>query len=93
MFREAETGDIPINSKTAFLLSYRAIARQFFNKESALRAYNILREGDRGKPFSSQVMFQDHLHDILVGTELGKRDGRITLDNYARIYHNNAYGD
>jgi SEC-C motif len=91
LFRAAEHGHFSLNQETAFLLSYRAIAYEYFCKESAIRAYRRIREGDRGRSFEDQCLFQDYVCVSEYGLKLALGDLTELKKRYWRIYKEAAF--
>ena len=82
MFRSVENGTILLTSETAFLLSFRALAYETLQKEAALRNIDVLRDLDKGKPFSDQCDIQRHINMSAEGTKRGLAD----LNRWKREY-------
>lgn len=74
VFKPIEGKTLPLNSDTAFLFSYRAIAYERFSKEAQLRGTLIQSEMDRGHPFFKQALIQTHLNAMLTGIKIGMQD-------------------
>jgi hypothetical protein len=74
-FKPVEGDDVTLNAETAFLLSFRAIAYEHFEKQVQLRGLAIQREMDKGHPFWKQVMIQEYLHAFEWGVRRGVADG------------------
>ena len=74
LFKPIEGKSLSLNTETAFLFSYRAVAYERFSKEAEHRNILNMREADRGMPFWEQAAMQSTLYDLLAGVELGKRD-------------------
>ena len=74
MFRPIEKGTIQINDETCFLMSFRAISYEHFQKRAALRASESLREADFGRSFEEQVFLQESLSAYREGLLRGLQD-------------------
>ena len=75
MFAAAEGAVVPLDDRTAFLLSYRSVAYERLMKEAALRANEAnRRDGDLGKPFEDQARIQTALHGEKLQIEASLRD-------------------
>ena len=57
-----------------FLLAYRSICHEFFRSRRALRASAAMKEFDRGKSLSQQVVSQRELAALAFGQSLGMGD-------------------
>lgn len=62
MFRAVEAGPIALTQETCFLLSFRTVAYELFQKRAALRQIEIQRDLDKGSLFEHQCEIQQHLH-------------------------------
>jgi hypothetical protein len=76
VFKPIEGKSLTLDVNAAFLFAYRALAYESFQKEKALRANDLQRESDKGRPFEEQATIQQHLHIHRVGLLLGQRDAR-----------------
>lgn len=74
MFRPIETEPVAITAQTGFLLSFRALAYEYFTKRSAIRKLEIQRESDKGEPFETQVRIQEYSNVYEQGLGLGMAD-------------------
>jgi hypothetical protein len=93
MFRLAEHGDVSLNSTVAFLLSYRALAYELFNKEAAIRSTAVLQQADKGRSFSEQCFFQDYVNTHLYATRLGAQELMALKSRYCHLYTTASYDD
>jgi hypothetical protein len=93
MFKPIEMASVVIDSKSAFLLSYRSIAYELFCKESALRSYKFIREIDKGKSFVRQCEIQDYLHTSAYGLKMGIRDLQRLKERYSNIFQCSEYNN
>ena len=73
---------VSLTSEMAFLLSFRALAYETLQKEAALRNIDVLRDLDKGKPFSDQCDIQRHINMSAEGTKRGLAD----LNRWKREY-------
>jgi hypothetical protein len=62
MFRTAEAGTVALTQTTCFLLAFRALAFELFQKEAEFRHLEVLRDCDNGRPFEDQCYLQNYLH-------------------------------
>ncbi|WP_244506325.1 hypothetical protein [Pararhizobium polonicum] len=74
IFKAIEGKTVAIDSSTAFLFAYRAIAYERFAKEAQLRSAPIQAEMDKGKPFRTQAYIQLYLNSALTGINTGMED-------------------
>jgi hypothetical protein len=84
VFKTIEGKSLPLNSDTAFLFAYRAIAFERFSKEAQLRTTYIHREMDRGHSFVHQAVMQMHLNALVTGIKLGLQD----VDRWKKEFDN-----
>jgi hypothetical protein len=82
MFRAVEAGDVALTQKTCFLLSFRTLAFELFEKQAALRHVEIERDFDKGRPFEDQCYIQQHLHFYREGILRGLSD----LQQWKAVY-------
>jgi hypothetical protein len=88
MFRPVEHGTVQLNRETAFLLSFRALALERFNKLAMLQSIDVLRELDRGLPFPQQVRMQQ-----LVQAEFWGHQVAIADLDAAKARYDQAFRD
>ena len=62
MFRAVERGVVALTPYTCFLLAFRALAFELFEKRAALRLIEVQRDLDKGRPFEYQCQMQQFLH-------------------------------
>ena len=62
MFRAVETGVVALTPYTCFLLAFRALAFELFEKRAALRQIEVQQHLDKGRPFELQCEIQQFLH-------------------------------
>ena len=91
MFRAAEHGQFSLNQRTAFLLSYRAIAYEYFSKESVIRTYSRVRDVDRGRPFEEQCVIQNYMYAKEHGLKLGLKDLKELKTRHWKMYKDAAF--
>ncbi|MGP3725267.1 hypothetical protein [Cereibacter sphaeroides] len=91
-FKPIEGKSLDLDSRSAFLFSYRAIAYERFSKEAEGRINEMMREfSDRGQPFWKQAAIQSFLYDVFVGLQLGKRDMTRIKDGFDKLILAGAY--
>jgi hypothetical protein len=74
MFRAVEAGTIVLEQKTCFLLAFRALAFELFEKQAQFRHLEVLRDTDKGRPFEDQCYIQSYLHYRREGIVRGLAD-------------------
>lgn len=74
LFAPIEKSSIDLREQAAFLLSFRAVCYEKFQKDAAYRSIEIQREGDKGDPFEVQIAKQNYLHYMREGIKRGMRD-------------------
>lgn len=82
MFRPVEAGTVSLTPEVCFLLSFRALAYEYFTKQTSLRILDIAREADRSKPFEAQCAIQRHIY----ATETGVRRALAELERWKDDY-------
>lgn len=93
MFKPIEQKPLSLNQQTAFLLSFRALAYEFFSKEAALRTVEIQRAMDKGKSFQLQCAIQEFLHIHREGLKRGMQDLRRCKEQYDNAYRGGKFDD
>lgn len=86
LFAPVEKAAINIDGESAFLLSYRAVCYEYFQKDVALRCGDIYREMNRGKPFPMQVTMQEFSHAYMEGVRRGSDEMKTCKAAYDRMY-------
>ncbi len=91
MFSPIEKNPLCLGREAAFLLSFRATSYEYFMKDAALRANEILRELDKGKPFEIQCYIQQHLHLLREGMKRGMGNLEKWKHRYDQAYLTRDY--
>ena len=91
MFRPIEKSTIQINDETCFLLSFRAISYEHFQKNAALRASESLRESDFGKPFEEQIYIQENLSAYRAGLIGGLQDTTSSKNGHDEVFREKLF--
>lgn len=86
MFRPIEMRTVELSAETAFLLSFRAIAYELFNKRAAVAMAPFNRELDKGCDFETQCEMQIYLHGYEYGLNLGLQDIQKWKAEYDAAY-------
>jgi len=86
MFRSAEVESAQLNAENCFLLSFRVLALEVFEKRAAVRQIEIQRDLDKGKPFAIQRAIQEHLYLVKQGTLIGLGDLERWKTEYDTAY-------
>ena len=86
MFQPVESHSVPLTPESCFLLSFRAVSYELFQKRAALRSVNTMRELDRGKPFEDQCELQQLIHLHEEGTKRGLADCERWKKQYDTIF-------
>ena len=74
MFLPIESGELPLDRRSAFLLSYRAMAYERHAKRTAVENLEDTKTADSGRPFELQAQIQQQLADVIYGMRLGLAD-------------------
>lgn len=93
MFRSVETGEPTLNQEAAFLLSFRTIALELFQKRAQLESFSFKREMDKGKPFRVQAAMQMWLNDNLAGVKMGIVDTEAWKASYDAMFNAHKLSD
>lgn len=89
MFLPIESGDLPLDRQSAFLMSYRAMAYERHAKRMAVANLESTRIADSGRPFELQVSIQQQLADMIYGMGLGLADLDRWKSKLDRMFVNN----
>ncbi|THD34447.1 MAG: zinc chelation protein SecC [Sphingomonas sp.] len=84
LFKPVEGSTLPLDAEHAFLLAYRAIAYERHAKDAQLRATELQRDMDGGRPLFNQAIVQRMLRDTLFGIRMGYADIARTKDEFDR---------
>jgi hypothetical protein len=93
LFAPVEKAPISIDAQSAFLLSYRAVCYEYFQKDVALRCGDIYRQMDRGQPFHIQAAMQDFSHMHLEGVRRGFDEMKACKAAYDQMYRSGNLTD
>jgi hypothetical protein len=91
LFSPIEDRAFQCDEYSSFLLGYRALTREIFEKESAIAFVPQMRSVDRGKSPEQQYFVQDMLDAYLKGSELGIRDLKANKEAYDIAFKENDY--
>ncbi len=86
LFRPAETGSATLSEEVCFLLAFRAISYELFNKQAQFRLVDALRDTDAGRPFEEQCQIQLAIQDHQEGIRRGVADTQRWKNQYDRIF-------
>jgi len=82
LFRPVEARGSTLSIENIFLLTFRAVAYELYNKRAALQAVPIQQQMDFGAPFPIQAAIQRHLHY----NALGMKRGLVELESLKNRY-------
>jgi hypothetical protein len=82
IFSKIESQAFRASPEQCFLLAYRALARDIYNKRAQATVSKSMRQMDRGKPIEQQLATQAFVSLYELGTSAGLRD----LEYYKSIY-------
>jgi hypothetical protein len=91
MFKPIESGVPVIDLETSFLLSFRAMAYEVYQKEMAISLIPLELELDRGRSFEEQAMIQSYYHDYHIGEKLGIIEQKAFKSEYDKAYISNDF--
>jgi hypothetical protein len=75
-FAPLETADLVPTDEQAFLLAYRALCKELYEKERQLESMAMLRQSDKGRPIDDQHRVQQFVFLMETGIEAGLKDLR-----------------
>ena len=93
LFQPVERGFVTLTPENCFLLSFRAIAYEYFTKQTQLRSSEILRNMDFGAPFEKQVGVQSFVHAYVAGIRRGLSDTERWKRQYDAIFRDERFND
>lgn len=93
MFAPIEDVDFESSAYNCFLLGYRALTKEIYAKSSAIQLTPKIRELDRGRDPSAQVLLQSLVSAYDAGLELGMRDLRYYKENYDSAFKEGNFSD
>ena len=83
MFQPVESHSVPLTPESCFLLGFRAVSYELFQKKAALRSMNIIRELDRSMPFEQQV---EHGSNLSTFKKEGTKRGVSNIKRWKKQY-------
>ena len=86
LFQPVEKRSIALTPQSCFLLGFRGLSYELFNKRAELRSMNIMRELDCGLTFEQQCQVQQELNLREQGAMRGLADGERWKNQYDSIY-------
>jgi SEC-C motif len=92
-FAPVEDKPFAATDEQCFLLGYRAMCRELYQKQSALEATKYLRTLDRGRSVEEQIGLQSYLDRVERGQSAGIRDLLDRKSDYDRVLLNSSFSD
>ena len=74
-----------------FLLGYRALAREIYNKRATAKSLDIFRDMDKGKPFAGQVELQEMTSALAIANKAVARDNSYYKSIYDGLLESQEY--
>lgn len=93
MFRPVEAYGSTLSTENIFLLAFRAVAHELYNKRAALQAVPIQRQMDFGTPFPIQAAIQKHLHYKALGMKRGLAELESLKNRYDIAYRGSDFSE
>lgn len=91
-FAALEKSDFDATPEQCFLLGYRAVCHELYQKQAATRVAPIVRRhADRGLPFEDSVDIQSRADVLEIGTEAGLRDIKQLKARMDRAFLNRQF--
>jgi len=96
LFKPIEDRKFELNTEAAFLLAYRTVGYEYLMKRNAVEAIEIHRTADKGRDWGFQSNYQQQLHHIKAGFNIGldhidywknRYDEMLLSKNYAGFHH------
>jgi len=92
-FAPVENEPFTASDEQCFLLGYRALCREFYQKQTALEATGFMRTLDRGRSTGEQIGFQGLLDNIQRGQSAGLRDLMERKTEFDKILLGGSFAD
>lgn len=92
-FEPVEQGQVGLDVESIFLLSYRAMAYETYQKEAELFSIKVYRGLDKGWDPQRQILFQSEIKERLRFTEMGVRETKISKDKYDQMLLSRNFED
>ena len=92
-FTPVENAPFTASDEQCFLLGYRAMCRELYQKATALDAMGYMRTLDRGCSVQDQVGVQTLLDDMELGQSAGYRDLLERKSDFDRILRTRSFSD
>ncbi len=94
LFEPIEQGSIELNEESIFLLSYRTMAYETYQKKAELNMLMVLRDNiDKGKSFDRQVAVQANISERITFTTMGAHETGISKAKYDAVLKSRDYSD
>lgn len=68
-----------------FLIGYRTLCREWYNKRAAAESIPVFQESDRGRPLSQQISIQKFVSAFALGTRAGIRNSEYHKSIFDKI--------
>ena len=93
IFRPLEKREFTGTPEQCFLLAYRALARELYTKQAAVKNLELLQELDRGRSLEEQMYLQSFKAALGTGLTTGYHDLRKNKIVYDRMLERKQYDD
>lgn len=94
LFEPIEQGEICLDSEGIFLLSYRTMAFEMYQKEAELHAIKVCRDTlDKGRSRERQVSLQSEMNVRIRYTEMGVREASVSKGKYDQMLTSGTFSD
>lgn len=89
LFAPIEDGSLDLCAQAAFLMSFRAVAYELYQKKNSIAGLEVQRMSDLGQPFEDQAAIQSHLYNFLQGSLRGLENVQAWKAKYDRLHLEN----
>ena len=93
LFAPVEDEPFRYSDSQCFLLAYRALARECFNKNAAFNFSEFLREADKGRSLADQLAIQEEAQLHKMSLQMGAQDLNRHKSSYDRVLLSNRFSD
>lgn len=91
LFSPLEKADFVGSEQQCFLLAYRAVAKEIYNKRAQSQLIHTYRQADRGQPKEVQQFIQSFVDSFELGVQAAIRDLEYNMDSFKKALVNDDF--
>jgi hypothetical protein len=92
-FQPIDIGELFPTEEQAFLLSYRALCREFLQRRGLMRALPLIRQSDKGAPLPHQIVVQHDFQNLAYATGLSIEDLNLEKSKFDGALSDERWND